>query len=649
MTFSQTSILKGIALSLLVTGCASNQPIDIARQQIASGQRDAAIATLDGVLKREPDNREAQILSLQQRDLRISQLIKEADIASQELRWDNAVQSYRRILALDPQNRRALDGINDLERTQRADADFQEIKLLLSQGDLVKAELRLRQLLANFPSHRQGRTLHKLVLERLASQNRNSSGHHDALNELISLELRNTPLRAVFEALNKTSGINFVLDSDVKADMRINIFVKQTSLEDIIKLLLTTNQLERKYLNDNSILIYPKTPAKAKDYQELEARSFVLANVDVKQALNLVKTVVKTKDIFVDERRSLLVIRDTPEAIQLVQRLLESLDVAEPEVMLEVEVLEVSRSRLKNLGFRFADQIGYGVQDKDTGALSSGVVNLRNSLIPFSTNPTALLNLRVEDGDTNMLANPKIRVRNMEKAKIHIGDKVPVFTTTSTANVGVSSSVNYLDVGLKLEVEPNVYLHEEVGIRIGLEVSSVTKTITGPQGSLAYQIGNRSASTVLRLKDGETQILAGLISDEERNSANRLPGFGDLPFVGRLFTNRNDNRNKTEIVLLITPRILRNLAQTTGAVASISAGTDTAIGAPPLKLRNSPPSSLGISTASSSMPPQEFGAPAIPEVPASVPLPEPLPVIPTPVPEPGASQGNQGIPAQPVR
>lgn len=615
-----------LASATLLVACASKLPVDTARQQIAAGQQDAAMATLHDILKADPTNREARVLYLQQRESRINKLLSEGDFAFADSRWDDAEQAYQQVVALDPQNRKAQEGLAQIGQVQRANVLFQEIKALLTKGDLVAAEYRLRQLLANYPNHRQGKTLHKLVLDRIASQGK-TGGKPDALSELVSLEFRNAPLRLVFEGLTKTSGINFVLDSDVKADTRINLFVKQTSLDETIKLLLTTNQLDQKQLNDNSILIYPKTPAKAKDYQELEARSFVLANVDVKQALSLVKTVVKTKDIFVDEKRSLLVIRDTPEAIQLVQRLLESLDVAEPEVMLEVEVLEVASTRLKNLGLRFADQIGYGVQDKD-GALSSGVANLRQSLIPFSTNPTLLINLRAEDGDTNLLANPKIRVRNMEKAKIHIGDKLPVFTTTSTANVGVSAAVNYLDVGLKLEVEPNVYLHDEVGIRIGLEVSSVTKTVAGPQGSVAYQIGNRSASTVLRLKDGETQILAGLISDEERNSANRLPGLGDIPVVGRIFSNRNDSRSKTEIVLLITPRILRNLSQTMGAVANISAGTESAIGAPPLKIRANNPGSIGISNANQqSLQPAPTAGSGSPELPPSYPIPDTPPLI----------------------
>jgi len=230
------------------------------------------------------------------------------------------------------------------------------------------------------------------------------------------------------------------------------------------------------------------------------------------------------------------------------------------------------------------------------GSLSEGFIDLRNrqGLTSFIANPAVTLNLRSEAGEGNTLANPRIRVKNREKAKIHIGDKLPVFTTTSTANVGVAASVSYLDVGLKLDVEPNVYLEDEVAIKVNLEVSSVSREVTGPANSLAYQIGTRSASTVLRLRDGETQVLAGLISDEERSSANRLPGLGDIPAVGRLFSSQRDNNSKTEIVLLITPRIVRNIARPDERFDP--AGSEADVGIAPVRLQNTAPRSLSLSS-----------------------------------------------------
>jgi general secretion pathway protein D len=213
---------------------------------------------------------------------------------------------------------------------------------------------------------------------------------------------------------------------------------------------------------------------------------------------------------------------------------------------------------------------------------SSGLVTLAFS------DPFLIFNLRNTLDRANLLANPRIRVRNKDKAKIHIGDKVPVITTTATSTGFVSESVTYLDVGLKLDVEPMIYLEDDVGIKIGLEVSNIVREIKSTSGSLVYQVGTRNAATTLRLKDGETQVLAGLISDEDRRSAVQIPGLGSLPFLGRLFGSNQDTRNKTEIVLLITPRVVRNLARPELRFEEFPGGTEAAAGAPPMILQSLP-------------------------------------------------------------
>jgi general secretion pathway protein D len=288
----------------------------------------------------------------------------------------------------------------------------------------------------------------------------------------------------------------------------------------------------------------------------------------------------------------------------MAERLIANQDLAEPEVMLEVEVLEVGSNVLYNLGIQYPDQISWSLVGAAGTAGTLGLTEwlTRNSgLVRLSfTNPLFGINFRNTLGRTNLLANPRIRVKNKDKAKVHIGDKVPVITTTSTATGFVSESVTYLDVGLKLDVEPSVFLENEVGIKIGLEVSSIVREIKSASGTLTYQVGTRNASTTLRLKDGETQVLAGLISDEDRKSATQLPGLGSLPIIGRLFGSHQDTFNKTEIVLLITPRVLRNLARPELRFEEFASGTEASVGAPPLLLHSSALASPGSSLAATS-------------------------------------------------
>ena len=597
-----------------LTACVSNPSLQHSREAFARGDRDAAFAELRARVDAEPRNQELRAFYLRQRELLLGDHLLAAERALAEGRFDDAGRHYRDALAVDPGHPLARGGAAQLaaqrhrvERLSAAEEAFQA-------GERASAEQLARAVLAEQPFNARARALlHRIDAAMEAERTTLTDNASGPLARAVTLEFREAPLRVVFEALSRASGLNFVFDRDVRAESKVTLFVRNSTVAEVIALIAATQQLERKQLNANSVLIYPATAAKQKEYQELVTRSFFLANADVKQALALVRQLVKSKDVFIDERLNMLVIKDTAEAVRLAERLLAALDVAEPEVMLEVEVLEVSRNKLLNLGLDFPAQIGYGlIQDSlatttiingvtqtttsPGGVLATGVVNLRNhnALQPYVSNPAVLLNLRQEDGETTLLANPRIRVRNREKAKIHIGEKLPVFTTTSTANVGVSASVNYLDVGLKLDVEPSVSLDDEVTIKVELEVSSIVKEVQGPTSSLAYQVGTRSAATTLRLANGETQVLAGLINDEERSSAGRLPGLGNLPLIGRLFSTQRDSSSKTEVVLLITPRIVRNIALPPHVRADFPAGTEAIVGAAPLRLRPTAPNSLAL-------------------------------------------------------
>lgn len=597
------------------------------KRLVEEGKVEEGLTELERAVKEAPGDTKFRSYYFRQRENQINQLLTRADALRAAGQHDEAEVLYRRVLTIVPESDRAIAGAEATRAARKHKILLDEAEALFRKGDLEGAQAGLRTILVENPRHPQARDLQRRIEEKSAKERSISPALKSGLKTPISLEFRDASLKAVLEVISRTANINFILDKDVRPDLKTTIFVKNATIEDILQFILVTNQLEKKVLSDNSLLIYPNTPAKTKDYQELVVRSFYLANADVKQTVNMIKTLVKTKDIFVDEKLNMLVMRDTADAVRLVEKLIALQDLAEPEVTLAVEVLEVSTARLAELGIRYPSQVGYSVAGAagTPGQMTLNEFKSRSADMVKMTvaDPLLILNLRAQDGDSNLLANPRIRVKNREKAKIHIGDRVPVITSTSTSTGFVSESVNYLDVGLKLDVEPNVYLEGDVAIKMGLEVSNIVSEITSKSGTLTYRVGTRNASTTLRLRDGETQILAGLISDEERNSIDKVPGLGDLPLLGRLFSNTKGTKNKTEIVLLVTPYIVRNVDQPGTTTAEFTSGTETSIGAAPLQLKQSMKISAPAAAAARPAQPQ---APAVQTPPpANAPQAQPAP------------------------
>jgi len=525
---------------------------------------------------------EGRTSALQQREQAIAAWVRQAEQARAVGRLPEAHQALAQARALDPGHPRVATLADDLDRAERQQRRLAEAGRAEAAGRLTDARRELQAVLAEAPGHGAARRALLQLSDRLAAAEL-PPALSAALQKKVTLEFRDAPLRSVLEGISRSHALNFVFDREVRGDAKVTVFLRDVSIAQALQVILTTQQLDHKLLNDSTLLVYPATPAKQREHQELVTRSFYLVNAEAKQAQALVRTIAKSRDIHVDERLNLLIVRDTPEVIRLIERLLASIDLAEPEVVLEVEVLEVASNRLDEIGLQWPESLQYGIP----GAIGQVDLGQRGNFRTSIVNPALVATLRGTVGRGNVLANPRLRARNHEKAKVVIGEKLPVFTTTSTANVGVSASVAYLDVGLKLEVEPTVQLDNDVVIKVNLDVSTLIGAVPGPQGSIAYRVGTRQATTSLRLRDGETQVLAGLIRDEDTKSVAGVPGLSGLPLVGRLFGKHTDERNKTEVVLLITPRVVRNLGLPEAQGSNTPAGVDANPGAAPMRLANS--------------------------------------------------------------
>lgn len=640
MCFIQTVSIRWrrpAALLLVVAalgGCAAQSLHSDGQRQIKEGHAAEGLANMREAMRLDPGNLPYKLDYINRLDEETKKLIRQGDEQRSAGDTKGARNAYLAALQLDSSNERARRGVSDIDMDVRHRDILAEAEKMAAAGKLELARERTMVVILENPANPNAQLLLRKINTEIDTQHRAKealTASQSVLKKPVTLQFRDANLRMVFEALSRTTGLNVIFDRDVRPDLKTTIFVHEGSVEDTVNLILLQNQLEKKVLNVNTMFIYPSTAAKQKEYQELKVRTFHISNGDAKYILTVLKSVLKIKDALVDERTNTLVLRDTPEALDVAAKVIAAHDLADAEVMLEVEVLEISRDRLTDLGISWPNSATISTPTGAAGGLTLGALGdlTRGQLqvTPFSLG----LGFKLQDTDANLLASPRIRVRDHEKAKILIGDKVPIITNTvtpvQTGSSVVTGSIQYIDVGIKLEAEPHVYPEGEVGIKLNLEVSNIVKEISGPSGSLAYQIGTRSASTSLRLRDGETQVLGGLISDSDRNAAAKVPGLGQLPILGRLFSEHNGDHTKTEIVLSITPRIVRTQGIAEDTMRDVWSGTETTIHSGQFRL--DPISSVsGTSNGVSSNMPRAEAAAA--PVPAVSPGPAAAIVLPTP-------------------
>lgn len=568
-----------LVILLTLAGCAAQRIRDQAQVALAEGRYEDAVSELEQAVKSHPDSTLLRAGLVQARAEALVRLLSEAAVARAAGRLDAAEQVLQRARPLDAGATRVDALLADIATERRQRRALAEAQALVEKRQPQAALRLIAEALKDDP--RQGDLLalqRRLEVDVRQAQTRALA---TGLRETrpISLDFRDASLRTVLDLVTRHSGINFILDKDVRPDIRVSVFLRSARPEDAIDLLVSTHQLAKKVVDTQTVLIYPNTPEKQREHQEQIVKVFYLANAEAKQAAAFLRAMLKIREPFIDERTNMLAIRESPDNVALAERLVALYDNTEAEVLLELEVMEVRSRRLTELGVKFPNKVTLGVLSPEgqTGLTLGSLSNIGRDRVSVSGIDSLLLNLRREVGDSQTLANPRIRARNKEKARVMIGDKIPVITVTASgagSSGFVSDSVSYLDVGIKLEVEPTVYADDDVAIKVSLEVSSLGEQVTTRSGTVAYQIGTRNATTMLRLRDGETQLLAGLISRDDRTSSSRVPGVGDLPMLGRLFSSQLDEGQRTELVLAITPRVLRNLRRPDASETELWVGTE---------------------------------------------------------------------------
>lgn len=580
--------LSGCASLSSTHGGKSSETLRQSAELLAKGQPEAALEVLEAAHRQRPNDVEIGIALHRQQAAYVRDMLSAADDALTQNNEAMASTYLEKARGMVPDNR----------RVQQAQAQLRRRMLL--RADLAKAE-RLRvsapkqalaivkRVLAEQPDFQQAVQMRDALVREQLSQNGVRPNLSAALRKPVSLNFRSQPLENIFDAIARVTGINFVFDNDVQAGAPASLLATRTTAEDAINLLLRTNQLAKKVLDERTMLIYPARPDKGRAYREFMMRTFFLSNADAKSVMAALRQMVKPKDIYMNERINAIIMRDTPETIEVAERVVQALDIPQSEVTMDVQVLEVNTNDTVDLGMQYPGSVSVSPLGAQENLVTIGdLLNLNRDRLGVSGDSGGQLRMALrmlqKQGKTRTLANPKIRVRNNEKAGINVGERVPIVTTTT--NNGVSTeSVSYQDVGLILNVEPRISLDNEVTVKVSLEVSSILSQETTKNGLIAYKLGSRKAETLMTARDNETRVLAGLVKQYESTSSNGLPYLSTLPGIGHAFGAKEARNDRSEIVLLITPHVERSLDLPAANATTFLSGTETEMTTDSLRLR----------------------------------------------------------------
>ncbi|MGV3519686.1 secretin N-terminal domain-containing protein [Luteitalea sp.] len=620
--FDQVRIVARLALALLVaatlSACATNpKPYRVGQLAEQRDDFDQAIVAYTQAQVADPDNREIA-LALKRAKLRASAShhSKGRRLAGAG-KYEEALVEFRLALEFNPAYSDAEDAVREMRVALRT-------KMAVRKDGGTQLESLISRARALPP---EGRDLPELTLPD-------------------SLVFRDAGSRDVFTSLARFAGISLVFDPQFRS-VPLSIDLRGSTLPDALDAIGKATGTFWRVSAPKTVTVVPDTAAKRREYEEEVIRTFYLSNADLKETLDLLRIVVDARRLSPITATNAISIKDTPERIEAASRLLAAIDKARAEVVIEVELLEVARTRFKQYGIQIlspGNETGLAGQvdvNQDGGLTLDQLTNLGKGDIFFTNLPGLYYRLLKADSDTRTLANPQLRTSDGLPAQAKFGEEVPVpqvtFAPIATGGVNQQpiTSFTYRNVGVNIDITPRTHHNDDVTLAVKIEISSLSGT--GYSGLPTF--GTRSITTTIRLRDGETNLLAGLIRDNERTVLRGIPGLSDIPVIGRIFASNERETQQTDVVLMLTPRIIRVLDLTEEDLRPFLAGRGGGPAAAsfdvpsvtplPLRPAQPPPDADGVV-------PQAFPQlPAIPEQ-RTVPTPTPrtLPPAPTPPPTP---------------
>jgi len=536
---------------------------------------------------------------------------RQAEIAAQRGDWDEAVLGYMKALEQSPEN---LEYRASLMRAKiKASQDhFEKGKEYEKAGVVERALIEYQQAVQLDPTNQyalaqlenvreayaaQRASREPATIDQLKKKTRGTRPQPPVLNprsdKPIDMEFPEpVSIMQIYRALGDAFGINVLFDPNLK-DQEIAIELKEVTAQSALETLMRAGNHFYKVIDEHTIIIAQDTPQNRRTYEDLVIQTFFLSNSEVKDMMTILRSLVDAKKIATNEQLNAIILRDTADKVKVAERIIEANDKSKAEVVIDVELLQINSLRLRDIGVSLSS---YQVsQQLDTGSGTTGgtggtpatttagrvrVSDLEflNQSNWFLTLPNFLYNFVKQNSDAQLLAKPQLRITDGEKANLVIGDRVPIpLTTFNTSNtVGGSivpiTSFQYQDVGIKIDLEPRVHHNREVTLKVKVAVDQIN-SYRGDQPI----IGTRQIESVIRLQDGETNFMAGLIRSDESNTENGMPGLSEIPVLGRLFSNKRTDAQRTDVILTLTPHIIRNAQITEEDLLPIWVGTEANI------------------------------------------------------------------------
>lgn len=471
-------------------------------------------------------------------------------------RFDEALRLFELGLLAQPTNSALNEARMQVLRRSEVGRLYEEAQRAKSVGnsDLTQT------LLENANSLDRGNPKIEGALRELTAQQKQDTQRYviKALDsrETLDLNFRAAKLRDALKVISEAHTVNFVFDPDVET-AEVNLSAKHVTFAQALNLMLQSSDTFYKVIGPNSILIAPNKADKKEKYADLFIKTFHLQTVKAERMAEILTSSMELKTVIPNKTLNTIQVRDTRETLNIIERVIAANDRMPAEIMLDVEILEVNRSKSEQLGIDYGSQITAAVPQF---TVTEAVENLTTKVLGggLVTVPTLTLRYFKNEVDAKILAKPRIRTVDGEPAKIHVGDRVPLRSSTIQDATGQTrTTFEYRDIGIRLEVLPKYHLDSTIGVMLKLEVSSLGQNL-GTVNEPAFSIGTRNVDTTMLLREGETAVMGGLIRDEERRRLNKVPGLGDISgIVGRLFAVNDDEDTRTDILLTITPHVVR--------------------------------------------------------------------------------------------